>query len=57
MVMCAKSDCGLPPNSGATKQFISKEEYNLNYDLAFGNITRKEYNKKLKELKETHDKH
>ena len=29
---------------------VPKELYDLNYDLAFGNITREEYEHKLKEL-------
>ena len=29
---------------------VSKELYDLNYDLAFGNITKEQYNQKLKEL-------
>lgn len=29
---------------------VPKELYDLNYDLAFGNITKEQYNQKLKEL-------
>lgn len=35
--------------------FISKEEEDLRWKLAFGKISRKEFDKKMKELK--HDKH
>jgi len=32
------------------QSLVSKEVYNLNFDLAFGNITKAEYEIKLKEL-------
>ena len=32
------------------KSEVPKEVYDLNYDLAFGNITREEFEAKLKEL-------
>jgi len=48
----AKSDCGLPARSNSTVQLISEEEMKLNWDLAFGKISRSTYYKKLRELKE-----
>lgn len=32
-------------------KFISEEEWELRYDLATGNITKEEYDKKIKEIK------
>jgi hypothetical protein len=48
----AKSHCGLPARSNATVQLITNEEYSLNYDRAYGKISRSTYYKKLRELKE-----
>ena len=34
---------------------VSRDEYDLRYDLAMGNITRKQFDKRLAELKEIND--
>ena len=47
----AKSEHGLPARSGATKMFITREEYNLNCSLAAKEITFEMYEKKFQELK------
>ena len=47
----AKSEHGLPARSGATKMFITREEYDLNSDRALGRITFEEWGKRFKELK------
>ena len=36
--------------SAPRPRFVSKERYDLNWDLAMGRITRKEYVKKVKEI-------
>lgn len=48
--MCAKSDCGLPANSKATPLATSQEEESLRWQLATGEITFTEYEKRYKEL-------
>jgi len=48
----AKSDCGLPAKSDATVQLVTREEASLNWDLAFGKISRSTYYKKKRELQE-----
>ena len=35
---------------GSRYRPVDKEKYDLNYDLAFGNITQEEYDKRMKEL-------
>jgi hypothetical protein len=47
----AKSDCGLPAKSGATKMYITREEYDLNCARISGLITFDEYEKRFKKLK------
>ena len=46
----AKSDCGLPANSAATVQLVSREEYEIRYDRAFGKISRSTYYRRLRKL-------
>lgn len=46
-----KSDCGLPANSKATPLATSREEENLRWQLAYGEITLKEFEKRYRELK------
>jgi len=48
----AKSDCGLPARSNATKMLISQKEWEIRYDYACGNISRSTYYRKLRKLKE-----
>ncbi len=50
--MCAKSDCGLPANSKATPLATSQAEEELRWQLATGEITLKEFEKRYKELKQ-----
>ena len=47
----AKSDCGLPANSHATKMCISREQYDLQWALAEKQITLEEYKRRSKQLK------
>lgn len=47
----SKSDCGLPARSDATSSSVGREEYHLRWALAFGEITRKEFNRQMKRLK------
>ena len=50
----AKSDCGLPAKSGATKQSISEEERILRWEYGLGELpdmTLKQFNIKVKEIR------
>ncbi len=47
----AKSDCGLPANSKATPLATSQAEESLRWQLAKGEITFKEYEKRYRKLK------
>jgi len=46
-----KSEYGLPANSRATPQNISREEEDIRWDLAFGKITQKQFDEKYAKLK------
>jgi len=48
----AKSNCGLPANSNATIQLVTRDEASLNWDLAFGKISRSTYYRRKRELQE-----
>jgi len=48
----AKSEHGLPARSEATQMQISREEYELNWDLTYGYITFKEFELRMRKLKQ-----
>ena len=53
--MCAKSDCGLPANSGSTKMQISQEEYIVRQKRAWGELTEmtdEQFNEYIKAIRE-----
>ena len=46
----AKSEYGLPPKSRSTKRLISREEEELRLQLAYGEISKITFNRRMKEL-------
>lgn len=53
----AKSDCGLPANSGSTKQLISSKERTFRWDYATGkypDMTVEEAKETIKGIREEH---